>query len=470
MTPVVRGDLAGLEIAADRVDPALVLNRENSGFDYFTLLDAGSYLSASAKFGSPAYDQSELAAAPESGRAAADKVLGAALGLRLDRASLTPRPGGAVPPARRRRAGDPAGRRGDPAQPRPGTGGDRPAPLRDQPGAGRARQARPRRGRGAGHSDRPLAGALAAPGARRRPARRLRPALALLELRADVVAAAQVVLQEDVEDDEQVAAAHLLDRELALARGAVAPRDRDHGEAVAADDRLQRQLHREVEVVGEQRLDGLDHLAAVGLEGVRRVVEAMAEQDADEPVREPVQHQLGQRVVDHRRLGQEARAEDAVVALLEQAVVAHQVVRVVGAVGHHQRHRVALEAVEARADREPEPARVVRAQAPDLRVLGGDRVDDRDRAVHARVVDHEDLVLDAGRVERPDRVQDRLLDRPGLVVGGHDDRELHRSKPSDAATASSLAVIQAWMSASISRGSRCGRHAVAPKSRAQSER
>ena len=176
LTPVVRGDLAGLEIAADRVDPALLLNRENSGFDYFTLLDAGSYLSASEKFGSPAYDQSELAAAPESGRAAADKVLGAALGLRLDRASLTPAQAALCRPLDGGAPGDPAGRRGDPAQPRPGTGGDRPAPLRDQPGAGRARQARPRRGRGAGHSDGPLAGPLAAPGARRRPARRLRPA------------------------------------------------------------------------------------------------------------------------------------------------------------------------------------------------------------------------------------------------------------------------------------------------------
>ena len=67
LTPVVRGDLAGLEIAADRVDPALVLDRANSGFNYFTLLDAGSYLSAAEKFGSPAYDQAELATAPESG-------------------------------------------------------------------------------------------------------------------------------------------------------------------------------------------------------------------------------------------------------------------------------------------------------------------------------------------------------------------------------------------------------------------
>ena len=177
LTPVVRGDLAGLEIAADRVDPALVLDHANSGFDYFTLLDAGSYLSASEKFGSPAYDQAELAAAPEAGRAAADKVLGAALGLRLDRASLTPaqaalcRPldGGAPVTL-------PAGR-DDPARPRPGAGGDltcavtRPARRRSSSATS------PRRGRGAGHSDRPLAGALAAPGAGRRAARRLRPAL-----------------------------------------------------------------------------------------------------------------------------------------------------------------------------------------------------------------------------------------------------------------------------------------------------
>jgi hypothetical protein len=89
LTPVVRGDLAALEIAADRVDPGLVLDRRNAGFDYFTLLDAGSYLSAAEKFGSPAYDQAELAAAPESGRAAADRVLSAALGLRLEPTTLS---------------------------------------------------------------------------------------------------------------------------------------------------------------------------------------------------------------------------------------------------------------------------------------------------------------------------------------------------------------------------------------------
>lgn len=83
VVPTVRGDLAALEIAADNVDPALVLTPKNSNFNYFTLVDAGSYLSAADKFGSPAYTQEELASAPEAGRAAADKVLAAADGVAL---------------------------------------------------------------------------------------------------------------------------------------------------------------------------------------------------------------------------------------------------------------------------------------------------------------------------------------------------------------------------------------------------
>jgi hypothetical protein len=80
---VVRGGLAGLEIAADRVDPDLVLTPENSDHNYFTLVQAGPYLSAADKFGSPAYTESELATAPERARVAADKVLGAALPISL---------------------------------------------------------------------------------------------------------------------------------------------------------------------------------------------------------------------------------------------------------------------------------------------------------------------------------------------------------------------------------------------------
>src|SRR4051812_42683149 len=64
-----------------------------------------------------------------------------------------------------------------------------------------------------------------------------------------VIATAEVGLQPYVQHDEEVAAAHLAHRQLALARHAVAPGDRDHGETVAAHDCLQRDLDREVEMV-----------------------------------------------------------------------------------------------------------------------------------------------------------------------------------------------------------------------------
>ncbi len=87
VSQTVRGGLAGLEIAADRVSPDFVLTPQNSDFNYYTLVSAGPYLSAEEKYGSPAYSQDELSGAPESARVAADKVLAAALPVRLEPAS-----------------------------------------------------------------------------------------------------------------------------------------------------------------------------------------------------------------------------------------------------------------------------------------------------------------------------------------------------------------------------------------------
>jgi hypothetical protein len=83
LSALVRGGLAGLDITADRVRPDLELTPANSDVDYFTLLEAGPYLSAAEKFGSPAYSQDELATAPERARVAADKVMAAALPVAL---------------------------------------------------------------------------------------------------------------------------------------------------------------------------------------------------------------------------------------------------------------------------------------------------------------------------------------------------------------------------------------------------
>ena len=61
LAAIVRGDLEGLELAAERVNPDFALTPENADFNYFNLVRAGPYLSASKKFGSPAYSESELA-------------------------------------------------------------------------------------------------------------------------------------------------------------------------------------------------------------------------------------------------------------------------------------------------------------------------------------------------------------------------------------------------------------------------
>ena len=65
-----------------------------------------------------------------------------------------------------------------------------------------------------------------------------------------------------------------------------------HRVGVPPHDRLQRHLDGQVEVVGEQRLDVVDDLAAVGLEGVRRVVVAVTEEEPDAEVHEAVERQL----------------------------------------------------------------------------------------------------------------------------------------------------------------------------------
>jgi hypothetical protein len=95
--PIVRGSLTGLEIAAPRVSPGFLLTPENSNAVWFSQVDAGHYLSAVDKFGSPAYAHDELATAPESARIAADKVLSAALGIGLRGVAQAPKPAGPAP-------------------------------------------------------------------------------------------------------------------------------------------------------------------------------------------------------------------------------------------------------------------------------------------------------------------------------------------------------------------------------------
>lgn len=81
-TAIERADLAAVEIVRDRVDPALVLEEDIAGTGYVPV-EVGSYLSARDAFGSPAFSEAELEAAPAAAREPADKVLAAGLSLAI---------------------------------------------------------------------------------------------------------------------------------------------------------------------------------------------------------------------------------------------------------------------------------------------------------------------------------------------------------------------------------------------------
>src|SRR5580700_6743678 len=67
---------------------------------------------------------------------------------------------------------------------------------------------------------------------------------------AVVIAAGEILLKPEVEDDEQVAAAHLLDLQFGETSFAIGPAYRNHRVGVAADNRFQRHFHGKVEMRG----------------------------------------------------------------------------------------------------------------------------------------------------------------------------------------------------------------------------
>jgi hypothetical protein len=83
-TRVLRANLAAVDIAAEGLDPKFELTPEVSGSSYEVVVDAGSYLKSKERYGSPAYSEAELEAAPEPLRANADNVLRTALPVTLE--------------------------------------------------------------------------------------------------------------------------------------------------------------------------------------------------------------------------------------------------------------------------------------------------------------------------------------------------------------------------------------------------
>jgi hypothetical protein len=83
-TRVLRANLAALDIASEGINPKFELTPEIAGTSYEVVVDAGSYLKSKDRYGSPAYSEAELEAAPEPLRANADNVLRTALPVTLE--------------------------------------------------------------------------------------------------------------------------------------------------------------------------------------------------------------------------------------------------------------------------------------------------------------------------------------------------------------------------------------------------
>lgn len=78
---LTQADTAALEIASRTVDPNFQLTQPVAGTPSLINIYAGEYLEAVEEFGSPAYTEAELIAAPEPGRQQADILLSQALPL-----------------------------------------------------------------------------------------------------------------------------------------------------------------------------------------------------------------------------------------------------------------------------------------------------------------------------------------------------------------------------------------------------
>lgn len=174
-----------------------------------------------------------------------------------------------------------------------------------------------------------------------------------------VVAAGEVFFHPDVEDDEEVAAAHFFDFEFGDAVAAVAPGDGDDRKIVAADDGFEGEFDGDVEVRGEDGADAVDDFFAVGFEGVGGVVKAVAEEESHEGVGQAVHEKFDRRVIDGAAAFHEAAAEDAVVAFVEFFPVTDDVAAVVGFIGHEDDRGIAGHGVEAEGNRSSKTMRTL---------------------------------------------------------------------------------------------------------------
>ena len=173
----------------------------------------------------------------------------------------------------------------------------------------------------------------------------------------------------------------------------------------------------------DERAAAVDHGAAVGLEGVGRVVEAVAETDPNEQVCQPVHEELHARIVDDLAALDETGAEGAIVAFAEDPPVGDGIARGVGGVGHHDDAGVADHVVEPPDDGAAEAVRAGVLRGRESRDLRLQLLEHFPGAVLGAVVDDDDLVWDAFAGKGLEDVSHGAGEGLLLVAGWDDDGE-----------------------------------------------
>ncbi len=173
----------------------------------------------------------------------------------------------------------------------------------------------------------------------------------------------------------------------------------------------------------EDRANAVDYRAAVGLEGVGGVVEAVAKHQSDEEIRGAVEAVFDPRIIDHAAALEKTAAEDAVDAVIELLPVAHNIPAIVGFIGHHDDDRIATHCIEAASDG---AAKAMRARALD-RAQHGDffaqALENAPGVVGRAVIDDHNFVWHIAQAKLEVEVLNRGGDATFFIPRRDDDAE-----------------------------------------------
>ena len=93
-----------------------------------------------------------------------------------------------------------------------------------------------------------------------------------------IIAPSKMFFQPQIQDNKQIPTPHLLNFQLGDAGLSIRPANRHHREGIAAYNGLQRHLHGEIKMGGDERLHPLDHFPTIEFEGIGEVVEGDAKE------------------------------------------------------------------------------------------------------------------------------------------------------------------------------------------------